>query len=67
LFWNNIPAGTTEIRVYGNLQPPVPGNLFGDGVGYYFAEICIPEPGSFVLCALGLFLLGVVGRRRKRL
>jgi hypothetical protein len=66
LFWDNIPAGTTEIRVYGNLQPPVSGNPYGDGVGYYFAEICIPEPTSFVLCALGLFSLGMFGRGRKR-
>jgi hypothetical protein len=66
LFFYQIPAGTQEIRVSGNRQAPVSGNPFGDGVGYYFAEICVPEPTSFVLCTLGLFSLGAFGRGRKR-
>jgi hypothetical protein len=66
LFWNNIPAGSTEIGVYGNLQPPVPGNPYGDRIGYYFAEICIPEPSSFALSVLVLSSLSVFGSCRKR-
>jgi hypothetical protein len=63
-FWKmNVPAGTTQIRVYGNLDPL---NLIGDGVGYYFAEVAIPEPTSIALCGLGLFSLGAVGRGRTR-
>ena len=60
-FWDNIPAGTKQIIVYGNL-PSL--NNIGDGVGYYFAEV--PEPSSFVLCGLGLFTLGMYGIRRRR-
>lgn len=61
-FWDNIPAGTQQIIVYGNL-PPL--NPIGDGVGYYFAEV-VPEPSSFALCAFGLFFLVMFGYRRRR-
>lgn len=61
-FWRNIPITTQEIRVYADL-PTL--NTIGDGVGYYFAEL-VPEPGSFALCACGLFSLGVFRRRRSR-
>jgi hypothetical protein len=64
LFWNNIPTGTMAINVYGNLGP-IPGNNQGDGVGYYFAELVIPEPTSFVLIALGVFSLAAFGKRRR--
>ena len=56
-FWNNIPAGTKEIRVYGNL-PPL--NNIGDGVGYYFADC--PEPSSCVLMLASFS--GLLFRRR---
>ncbi len=57
-FWNNIPAGTQEIVVFGNL--PALNNI-GDGVGYYFAEPVVPEPTSLAtLSALA------VGLRRRR-
>ena len=62
-FWDNIPVGTKQIFVLGNL-PPL--NPIGDGVGYYFAEVVIPEPSSFVISALGLFSLGIFGSRRRR-
>jgi hypothetical protein len=65
LFWNTIPAGTQLIRVYGNLGQ-LPGNTQGDGVGYYFAELAVPEPCSIALFAVGLFSLGIFGRRRSR-
>jgi hypothetical protein len=61
-FYDGIPAGTQEIRVYANLDPL---NLIGDGVGYYFAEI-VPEPTSVMLAAFGLFSLGMFGRRHGR-
>ena len=59
-FWDNIPVGTKQIIVYGNL-PPL--NTLGDGVGYYFAEV-VPEPSSFAFSVLGLFSLGIFGCRR---
>ena len=59
-FWDNIPAGTKKIIVYGDL-PPL--NTIGDGVGYYFAEV-VPEPASGAVSACGLLSLGVLGRRR---
>jgi hypothetical protein len=61
-FFDNIPAGTKQIIVYGNLAPL---NLIGDGVGYYFAEV-VPEPSSFVLCGLGLAALALYAVRRRR-
>jgi len=64
VFWDTIPTGTKKIIVYGNLTP-IPGNLQGDGVGYYFAELT-PEPCSFTLAAFGLFSLGVCHSRRRR-
>ncbi len=48
-FWDNIPLGTKQINVSGNV--PNTGN--GDGVGYYFAEV-VPEPASMVLLVLGV-------------
>ena len=65
LFWNNIPAGTKAINVYGTLGP-LTGNTQGDGVGYYFAELTVPEPTSITLFAIGLFSVIAFGRRRKR-
>lgn len=56
-FWDNIPAGTKQISVLGNL--PNVGN--GDGVGYYFAEV-VPEPSSLLLT--GLVVAGLATRRR---
>jgi PEP-CTERM motif len=61
LFWNMIPTGTKEIRVYGNLSP-LAGNIAGDGVGYYFAELMVPEPATCVLMAIGL--MGVLAFRQ---
>jgi hypothetical protein len=59
-FWDQIPAGTKKILVYADL-PPL--NPIGDGVGYYFAEVHIPEPASLgALAAGGVVLL----RRRAR-
>ena len=63
LFWNNIPSGTQAINIYGTLGQ-LTGNTQGDGVGYYFAELAVPEPTSFVLIALGIFSLASFGRRR---
>jgi hypothetical protein len=60
-FWDNIPVGTQQIIVYANL-PPL--NNIGDGVGYYFAEV-VPEPSTFVLGALGLIGVTVLGWRRR--
>jgi hypothetical protein len=62
-FWKNIPTTTKKIVVIGNL-PPL--NNIGDGVGYYFAELAVPEPCSFGLCALGLFSLSAIRSRRRR-
>lgn len=64
LFWDKIPAGTKEIRVYGTLSP-LAGNTDGDGVGYYFAELMVPEPSSLAFSALGLFSLAMFGGRRR--
>lgn len=61
-FWDNIPVGTKQIKVFGNL-PQL--NPIGDGVGYYFAEV-VPEPSSVVFFIIGMFSLGVFGVRRKR-
>jgi hypothetical protein len=61
LFWDQIPAGTTEIRVYGDL-PPLLGNVAGDGVGYYFAEV-VPEPTTLALLICGG--LGLMAPRRR--
>jgi hypothetical protein len=61
-FWEGIPAGTQEIRVYANLDPL---NSIGDGVGYYFAEI-VPEPTSLVLATIALLSIGQCTARRKR-
>jgi hypothetical protein len=62
MFFDGIPIGTKQIIVTANL-PPL--NTIGDGVGYYFAEV-VPEPSSFVLCALGLVSLFMFGRRQRR-
>ena len=53
------------IKVYGNLGP-LAGNNQGDGVGYYFAELTVPEPTSITLFAIGLFSVTAFRRRRKR-
>ncbi|MGA2440882.1 MAG: PEP-CTERM sorting domain-containing protein [Tepidisphaeraceae bacterium] len=58
-FWYNIPTTTKEIIVYGNL-PPL--NNIGDGVGYYFAEVEVPEPASLSMLAAGALLM--LRRRR---
>lgn len=42
-FWR-IPAGTQKIIVHGNLSV-INGNTEGDGVGYYFADMC-PTSGN---------------------
>jgi hypothetical protein len=61
MFFDQIPAGTKQIIVYADL-PPL--NPIGDGVGYYFAEVVVPEPASLsVLATSGLLLLR---RRRSR-
>lgn len=59
-FWKNIPTTTKKILIYGNL-PPL--NNIGDGVGYYFAELAIPEPCSVALCAFSMFSLGAISWR----
>jgi hypothetical protein len=61
-FWNNIPLGTQKIIVYGNL----PNLATGDGVGYYFAEVHIPEPTGVVLSVAGLSGIAIFrgGQRR---
>lgn len=53
-FWYNIPTTTKKIIVYGNL-PPL--NTIGDGVGYYFAEVHVPEPASIGLVGSSALLL----------
>src|SRR5450432_890576 len=58
-FWDNIPVGTKQIIVYGDL-PPL--NTIGDGVGYYFAEV-VPEPASLGLLGIATLLMS---RRRSR-
>ncbi len=62
-FWKNIPPTTKEIRVYADL-PSL--NTIGDGVGYYFAELKVPEPCGLTLCVLGLLPVSMAGRRRRR-
>jgi hypothetical protein len=61
-FWDNIPVGTKQIIVYGDL----PDLATGDGVGYYFAEIHIPEPSSVVLSIAGLACSAIFRRRVHR-
>ena len=61
-FWKNIPTTTKKIIVYGNL-PPL--NNIGDGVGYYFAELAVPEPGSCGLFVIGLLSLSAIRRKRR--
>jgi len=58
-FWTNIPLGTKQIIIRGNL----PQLNSGDGVGYYFAEIVVPEPISFVCLAIGLLCMAPFRRR----
>lgn len=59
-FWDNIPTTTKEIIVYIDL-PPL--NTIGDGVGYYFAEVQVPEPTTLTLLGAGASML--LWRRRK--
>jgi hypothetical protein len=60
MFFDQIPAGTKKIIVYADL-PPL--NNIGDGVGYYFAEVRVPEPASLGAIAMsGILLL----RRARR-
>lgn len=61
-FWDNIPVGTQRIIMYGNL----PDLATGDGVGYYFAEVHIPEPTSFFLSVAGLSSIVIFRRRQRR-
>ncbi|WP_428306769.1 PEP-CTERM sorting domain-containing protein [Lacipirellula sp.] len=58
-FWNNIPLGTKQINVYGNL----PVNVGGDGVGYYFAEV-VPEPSSATIALVAIGMTGLIVRKR---
>ncbi|MGL4513575.1 MAG: hypothetical protein ACRCT8_10830 [Lacipirellulaceae bacterium] len=58
-FWDNIPVGTKQIIISGNV--PNTGN--GDGVGYYFAEL-VPEPAGAGLVVLGLAMCGALERGR---
>ncbi len=60
IFFHRIPSGTQQIIVTANL-PPL--NNIGDGVGYYFAEIVVPEPSSCALLAIGIAMLAMRGRR----
>ncbi len=60
-FWE-IPAGTQQIIVHGNLGV-INTNFAGDGVGYYFAE-CVPEPSACLLMLTGL--CGLLIRHRNR-
>lgn len=62
-FWRNIPVTTKELRVYADL-PPL--NTIGDGVGYYFAELTVPEPCGLLLFALSVLACGNVVRRRRQ-
>jgi hypothetical protein len=62
-FWKNIPTTTKKIILYGNL-PPL--NTIGDGVGYYFAELTIPEPCSLMICTVGMLSLAIFAGRRRR-
>lgn len=64
LFWTGIPSTTKMIKVYGNLGA-LAGNNQGDGVGYYFAELAVPEPTSFILIVFGIFSLAAFGKRRR--
>jgi hypothetical protein len=61
-FWDNLPVGTQRIIVYGNL----PDLNTGDGVGYYFAEVHIPEPSGIVLSIAGLSCIAIFRRRERR-
>jgi hypothetical protein len=62
-FWRNIPLTTKKIIVLADL-PPL--NTIGDGVGYYFAELVIPEPSGLALCIFASFSLCVFGSRSRR-
>lgn len=53
-----LGTGTTQITVTANL-PPL--NSIGDGVGYYFAEVHVPEPAT----AAALLLTTPIFRRRR--
>jgi hypothetical protein len=59
-FWDNIPAGTKQIIVYGDL----PALSSGDGIGYYFAEL--PEPSTLVLGVFGFVGLAAAAWRKRR-
>lgn len=58
-FWNNIPIGTKQIDVFGNLS----ANVGRDGVGYYFAEV-VPEPASSRIALVSCVSVGLLVRRR---
>jgi hypothetical protein len=60
-FWRTIPTNTQKIIVYADL-PPL--NNIGDGVGYYFAELKVPEPTTIAFTAPGLLAL-LLNRRRR--
>jgi hypothetical protein len=60
-FWRRIPFGTKQINVYADL-PQL--NTIGDGVGYYFAELKVPEPATIAFTAPCLLAL-LLNRRRQ--
>ncbi len=61
-FWK-IPKGIKQIIVHGDLGPALNGEP-DDGVGYYFAERVVPEPGTCLLLVSSVVGLAL-GRRRR--